>query len=65
MFYRHQNDGIRLRFAELFLNVTYSIAIICDPIREKIFKVVGWHHDHSNIDVAVLKVVPDMYYIAR
>lgn len=60
MLYRNQNNRIGLRLAELFLNVADGVCVICDTISQAIFKVVRWNDDHSNINMAVLKVVPDV-----
>lgn len=60
MLYRNQNNRIRLCLADFLLNVADGVRVIRDAISQAIFKVVRWNDDHSNINMAVLKVVPDV-----
>jgi len=56
----NQNNWIRLGFTKLLLNVANSIGVIRDPVSQSIFKIVRRNDNHSDINMAVLKVVPNM-----
>lgn len=60
MLHRNQNNRIRLSLTKLFLDVADCIGVIRDAIGQSILKIVRRNDDHSNINMAVLKVVPDV-----
>lgn len=60
MLHGDQNNRIGLSLAKLFLDVSHSVRVIRNAIREAILEIVRRHHDRANVNMAVLKVVPNV-----
>ena len=60
MLHREQYNRVVFRLPQLLFDVTDGIAEIGDPIGQPVFELVGWNHNHTGIDVAILEIVAYM-----